>query len=114
MDAKPEDNATLPLFPKDRNFEGGDSPATTPSTHPAKRRRVGSRDVQYDGEQQQIENDRRGSMSPADVDDMPVSDISPVNPPEWQKTIEKVVKAIVSIRFSQVAAFDTEGTRNNM
>jgi S1-C subfamily serine protease len=27
----------------------------------------------------------------------------------WQKTIEKAVQAIVSIRFSQVSAFDTEG-----
>ncbi|KAG0260597.1 hypothetical protein DFQ27_003445 [Actinomortierella ambigua] len=30
-------------------------------------------------------------------------------PPQWQKVIEKAVKAIVSIRFSQVASFDTEG-----
>ncbi len=30
-------------------------------------------------------------------------------PPQWQKVIEKAVKAIVSIRFSQVSAFDTEG-----
>ncbi|KAI8999633.1 trypsin-like cysteine/serine peptidase domain-containing protein [Gaertneriomyces semiglobifer] len=29
--------------------------------------------------------------------------------PIWQKTVEQAVKAIVSIRFSQVAAFDTEG-----
>ncbi|KAF9350718.1 hypothetical protein BGX26_011160 [Mortierella sp. AD094] len=30
-------------------------------------------------------------------------------PPQWQKVIEKAVKAIVSIKFSQVSAFDTEG-----
>ncbi|KAG0333575.1 hypothetical protein BG004_000771 [Podila humilis] len=30
-------------------------------------------------------------------------------PPQWQNVIEKTVKAIVSIRFSQVSAFDTEG-----
>ncbi|KAF9909825.1 hypothetical protein EC991_007996 [Linnemannia zychae] len=30
-------------------------------------------------------------------------------PPQWQRVIEKAVKAIVSIRFSQVSAFDTEG-----
>ncbi|KAF9431673.1 hypothetical protein BGZ76_011850 [Entomortierella beljakovae] len=30
-------------------------------------------------------------------------------PPQWQKVIERAVKAIVSIRFSQVSAFDTEG-----
>ncbi|KAJ3155751.1 hypothetical protein HDU86_004220 [Geranomyces michiganensis] len=29
-------------------------------------------------------------------------------PPQWQQTIEKAINAIVSIRFSQVAAFDTE------
>ncbi|KAJ1978381.1 hypothetical protein H4R35_001935 [Dimargaris xerosporica] len=28
--------------------------------------------------------------------------------PEWQATIERAIKAIVSIRFSQVSAFDTE------
>ncbi|KAG5463773.1 MAG: hypothetical protein BJ554DRAFT_984 [Olpidium bornovanus] len=31
------------------------------------------------------------------------------NSSQWQKTIPEAVKAIVSIRFSQVAAFDTEG-----
>ena len=36
--------------------------------------------------------------------------ISPLVPPQWQRTIERAVKAIVSIRFSQVAAFDTEGS----
>ncbi|CAG8638980.1 14542_t:CDS:2 [Ambispora leptoticha] len=34
---------------------------------------------------------------------------SALQPPPWQDTIEKAVTAIVSIRFSQVAAFDTEG-----
>ncbi|KAK9694964.1 hypothetical protein K7432_013217 [Basidiobolus ranarum] len=34
-------------------------------------------------------------------------------PPQWQATIEKVIKAIVSIRFSQVVAFDTEGPENS-
>lgn len=33
-------------------------------------------------------------------------------PPQWQRVIEKAVKAIVSIRFSQVSAFDTEGNNN--
>ncbi|KAI8908791.1 trypsin-like cysteine/serine peptidase domain-containing protein [Powellomyces hirtus] len=30
-------------------------------------------------------------------------------PPQWQNTIEKAITSIVSIRFSQVAAFDTDG-----
>lgn len=34
-------------------------------------------------------------------------------PPQWQRVIEKAVKAIVSIRFSQVSAFDTEGNYNS-
>lgn len=34
-------------------------------------------------------------------------------PPQWQRVIEKAVKAIVSIRFSQVSAFDTEGNNNS-
>lgn len=34
-------------------------------------------------------------------------------PPQWQKVIEKTVKAIVSIRFSQVSAFDTEGNKRS-
>ncbi|KAJ3292893.1 hypothetical protein HK104_004931 [Borealophlyctis nickersoniae] len=29
--------------------------------------------------------------------------------PQWQRTIEEAIPAIVSIRFSQVSAFDTEG-----
>jgi S1-C subfamily serine protease len=27
---------------------------------------------------------------------------------EWQRTLQQAIKAIVSIRFSQVSAFDTE------
>lgn len=35
-------------------------------------------------------------------------------PPQWQKVIENTVKAIVSIRFSQVSAFDTEGNERSI
>lgn len=93
----PEKQA-LPLLPKDRNFEGGDSPASTTSTYPAKRRKV---DPLHE------EEDALSS------DDVPMSDVLPIasdlKPSKWQGTINNVVKAIVSIRFSQVAAFDTEG-----
>ncbi|OAD73441.1 hypothetical protein PHYBLDRAFT_133851 [Phycomyces blakesleeanus NRRL 1555(-)] len=41
--------------------------------------------------------------------DVQLDEISPFKPTKWQNTINKLVKAIVSIRFSQVAAFDTEG-----
>lgn len=55
---------------------------------------------------------------PKGLSDMPASNggisasrttIAMSEPPQWQKVIEKTVKAIVSIRFSQVSAFDTEG-----
>ncbi|RKP25690.1 trypsin-like cysteine/serine peptidase domain-containing protein [Syncephalis pseudoplumigaleata] len=36
-----------------------------------------------------------------------------MEPRGWQATIEHAVKAIVSIRFSQVAAFDTEGAETS-
>ncbi|KAI9599351.1 trypsin-like cysteine/serine peptidase domain-containing protein [Syncephalis fuscata] len=36
-----------------------------------------------------------------------------MQPTGWQSTIELAVKAIVSIRFSQVAAFDTEGAETS-
>jgi hypothetical protein len=90
------EKSLLPLLPKDRNFEGGDSPASTASTYPAKRRKVDP-------------HDEDASSS----DDAPMADVLPIEPElkpsKWQGTINNVVKAIVSIRFSQVAAFDTEG-----
>ncbi|ORX58943.1 trypsin-like serine protease [Hesseltinella vesiculosa] len=74
--------------PIEHNYEGGDSPASLPPSHVPKRRKL-------------------------DVAVEPIlatsNDVSLSNPSKWQSTIEKVVKAIVSIRFSQVAAFDTEG-----
>ncbi|KAF9372729.1 hypothetical protein CPB97_001047 [Podila verticillata] len=38
-----------------------------------------------------------------------IAQIAMSEPPQWQKVIEASVKAVVSIRYSQVAAFDTEG-----
>lgn len=96
----PEKVSSLPLLPKDRNFEGGDSPASTASTYPAKRRKVES-------------SFRQGEEEDALSDDAVMTDALPIvpelKPSKWQGTINNVVKAIVSIRFSQVAAFDTEG-----
>lgn len=96
----PEKVSSLPLLPKDRNFEGGDSPASTTSTYPAKRRKVESLF-------------RQGEEEDALSDDAVMTDALPIvpelKPSKWQGTINNVVKAIVSIRFSQVAAFDTEG-----
>ncbi|KAI8059616.1 trypsin-like cysteine/serine peptidase domain-containing protein [Gongronella butleri] len=73
--------------PVDHNYEGGDSPASTPLNHGNKRRKV-----------------HEDAVEPTLV-----TPVAFANPSKWQTTIENVVKAIVSIRFSQVSAFDTEG-----
>lgn len=44
-----------------------------------------------------------------DVPPTKLAQIAMSEPPQWQKVIEASVKAVVSIRYSQVAAFDTEG-----
>lgn len=87
----------VPVFPKDRDFEGADSPAATPC-QPAKRRKV------VNGTSNTVNDttDRETML----LDERALD----LKPTKWQSTIEQVVKAIVSIRFSQVAAFDTEGT----
>lgn len=97
----PEKASSLPLLPKDRNFEGGDSPASTPSTYPAKRRKV------EPSFRQGQEEDALSADDAVMTDALPI--IPELKPSRWQGTINNVVKAIVSIRFSQVAAFDTEG-----
>ena len=104
-----------PLLPKERNFEGGDSPAA--NQHPAKRRKREDHNDTSSVEEQTTENEHRDGIKEEDnmvLDEQPTSDIAPLKPTKWQSTIEKVVKAIVSIRFSQVAAFDTEGKTKNI
>ncbi|KAI9008742.1 trypsin-like cysteine/serine peptidase domain-containing protein [Phycomyces nitens] len=107
MDSKLTAEQAFPLLPKDHNLEGGDSPAATPSSSPAKRRKLDTRDIT-------LVNISDDEMEPTISTDVPMADvqldeISPFKPTKWQNTINKLVKAIVSIRFSQVAAFDTEG-----
>lgn len=95
--------------PRNPDLEGIDSPAST-SNLPAKRRRL-SREQDLDANG----NDHEDATyeDAMEMDDYDVSsEISPVIPHKWQLTIEKVIRAIVSIRFSQVAAFDTEGPFN--
>ncbi|KAJ8653489.1 hypothetical protein O0I10_010817 [Lichtheimia ornata] len=89
----------VPVFPKDRDFEGADSPAATPC-QPAKRRKV------VNGTSNSNLNDTTTTDRETMLLDERALDLKPT---KWQSTIEQVVKAIVSIRFSQVAAFDTEG-----
>ncbi|KAJ3085914.1 hypothetical protein HK102_013689 [Quaeritorhiza haematococci] len=108
-----------------------DSPphATKPSIHKRKRSRSWSDDDDEDhsaGAVKRPQNDTTVATSAGSPSNSaPVKmDISPTTPasasslvpeypeshqPRWQKTIEKAVPAIVSIRFSQVSAFDTEG-----
>lgn len=95
--------------PRNRDLEDIDSPAAT-SNVPAKRRRLSrEQDLEANGEDHNEVGDSMYDDS-MDMDDLDASSkISPVIPHKWQLTIEKVIKAIVSIRFSQVAAFDTEG-----
>ncbi|KAI8989322.1 trypsin-like cysteine/serine peptidase domain-containing protein [Pilobolus umbonatus] len=91
------DKFALPSLPHDRDFEGGDSPASTTLNYPVKRRKV----------------DLSADEDALSNEDVPMSDVlaldAELKPSKWQGTINNIVKAIVSIRFSQVAAFDTEG-----
>ncbi|KAI8047710.1 trypsin-like cysteine/serine peptidase domain-containing protein [Gilbertella persicaria] len=87
---------TMPLIPKDHNFEGGDSPASNMDTYPAKRRKIDLQD------EDALSDDDTSMHNGLPID-------SEFKPSKWQGTINTIVKAIVSIRFSQVAAFDTEG-----
>lgn len=94
--SKPTPEKIDHILPKNREFEGGDSPALTPESYPFKRRKTG-------GDNTAVNNGILNNLSES------LSEYSSSNSSLWQETIEKVVKAIVSIRFSQVAAFDTEG-----
>lgn len=89
----PEKQA-MPLLPKDHNFEGGDSPASNMGNYPSKRRKLDAESIEDDVYQN---------------DGFPIA--PELKPSKWQGTINNVIKAIVSIRFSQVAAFDTEGNK---
>jgi hypothetical protein len=51
--------------------------------------------------------DHENELDPSSTSLLPLSSSQP-DSPEWQATIEKVVKCVVSIRFCQTCAFDTE------
>lgn len=51
--------------------------------------------------------DNKNELDPSAATLLPLSSSQP-DSPEWQATIEKVVKCVVSIRFCQTCAFDTE------
>lgn len=84
---------------------------STNSAPPVKRRRI-STSWNQPGKKP---IDQSEATTEQDVDaDMPdaamngATSISALQPPQWQETIERAVQSIVSIRASQVAAFDTE------
>ncbi|RUO97039.1 hypothetical protein BC936DRAFT_141077, partial [Jimgerdemannia flammicorona] len=100
MDAHMTDTHTT--SPEPDNDSSAPTSPTRPNYH--KRRRTNSLTSPSLKRQEVLTSD-----DILDSDDIPaVSNISPMQPPQWQATIEKAVKAIVSIRFSQVSAFDTE------
>ncbi|KAI8970390.1 trypsin-like cysteine/serine peptidase domain-containing protein [Mycotypha africana] len=106
LTAEKSATAAAPLLPRDRNFEGGDSPAATPRSSPAKRRKIDPT-LKNSTEQNDEDDPSPITNDTAMTESMPIDPSS--KPSQWQATINQVVKAIVSIRFSQVAAFDTEG-----
>ncbi|CAG8534660.1 5821_t:CDS:10 [Paraglomus occultum] len=83
------------------------SSPSTPNPPQKKRRRTNSLNslnavsTQNSKRQELVDNTNEDHLQNANF--------SALQPPPWQDTIEKAVTAIVSIRFSQVAAFDTEG-----
>ncbi|KAI7865276.1 trypsin-like cysteine/serine peptidase domain-containing protein [Spinellus fusiger] len=107
MEAELASEQAFSLLPKDHSLEGGNSSTTTPNYTPAKRRRIDGVDsMLVDTSEDELDLPESIDKSMLEV---PLGDISPITPTKWQNTINKLVKAIVSIRFSQVAAFDTEG-----
>lgn len=89
----------------------GNSVAAAP---PVKRRRISSSWSQTgkkptDQAQTATEHDVDSEMS--DLVANGSAALSAMQPPQWQATIEWAVQSIVSIRASQVAAFDTERKR---
>ncbi|KAG2187509.1 hypothetical protein INT44_005198 [Umbelopsis vinacea] len=81
------------------------------SVPPVKRRRLSTSWNQpgkkpIDHSQTTTEQDEDADMPDAAMNG--TNSISAMQPPQWQETIEKAVQSIVSIRASQVAAFDTE------
>jgi hypothetical protein len=109
-------NHTLAMQPE--SSSGQSTPETLDNTDntgatapPVKRRRISSSWNQTgkkptDQSQDATEHDGDSAMPDASVNG--TSTISAMQPPVWQATIEKAVQSIVSIRASQVAAFDTE------
>ena len=64
-----------------------------------------------DGKEVNQAIESNGAMNSVDPNALPRTDVHlppPSDQPLWQQVIAEAVKSIVSIRFSQVASFDTE------
>ncbi|BFZ62081.1 hypothetical protein YB2330_003160 [Saitoella coloradoensis] len=90
-----------------------DGASAAASTVPTKRRRTNSMDKNV-GQHRPRDDDQDTPMPEAapyenGASKAITSSDSAESSKQWQETIEKVVKSVVSIRFSQVSAFDTEG-----
>ncbi|CAM0138046.1 hypothetical protein VKS41_001267 [Umbelopsis sp. WA50703] len=78
---------------------------------PVKRRRISSSWGQPGKNSADQTLDTTGNQVDSEMTDAPVNgsaSASIMHPPQWQDTIEMAVQSIVSIRASQVSAFDTE------
>lgn len=78
---------------------------------PVKRRRISSSWSQPGKNLADQAADSTSNQVDLEMTDAPVNgsaSASIMHPPQWQDTIEEAVKSIVSIRASQVSAFDTE------
>jgi hypothetical protein len=102
-------NANETLGPRGRDLEGADSPAGAPS----KRRKTRSRSkIEINNDQNEIQSEEEDDYESDHMSDIIPADLDGFHS-AWQKTINHVVKAIVSIRFCQVAPFDTDGKKKN-
>lgn len=87
-------------------------PPTPSNDRPMKQRRP-QRDAQAQpGQQDAAMNGANGNGVDADYDSDDMRSVAHIGASgdtvEWQRTIEKVVKNVVSIHFCQTAAFDTD------
>lgn len=66
-------------------------------------------DEDFGGDDSDAGSPRRASLTSPLVQPIPL----PETQPQWLETLERCVKSIVAIRFSQVAAFDTDQAGNS-
>ncbi|KAI8818396.1 trypsin-like cysteine/serine peptidase domain-containing protein [Fimicolochytrium jonesii] len=80
------------------------APPLPESGYPHKRKRSRSDGIPANSFNKRPENGALPATNGSEID------VIPQHAPQWQQTIEQSILSIVSIRFSQVASFDTDGT----